>query len=502
MAVNNEEPQDSSEPIFEDPVEPIFEDPAELTFTDRPKEVSRPQFVFGCGFLVLLTTAALWFIGKMMIDVGLHPLLAYPLAGPPAAIVVVVLIGVLATWSEHGVRGSGALIVAHSKTYFKARFHILLRLSERHDFQAARKASGEAGRTFQFEQLSVWTNSPDEIESQIAGCFHETLKSFANMTRFPCEMPGPLRVLCIASEAAFLSYTRSAYPSTTRYGGYYSGIFRKKIVICGELAKLGSLNIKGVFAHELAHFLLNTNGNGGFPPWISEGVATTVQKDIDESCIAKRVRYSFLRAENLRNRLLSCEVLTTTTYPQLLEHLSDWNDLTNASWGYRFYVQSKLLCAHLARSYPGEFRSLLDARRESNRKSKVAALIQRIFRRSADELMSECLERCLDEPLPDYERPPETAQRHIETQFVGTIRNTEIAVDERRMAIRCMGFFGYPWRADVLIDLLDDTNGAFRAEAAYALRNIAGDTIGYDRQVWLDWYHSLPDRVIAKREVF
>ena len=68
------------------------------------------------------------------------------------------------------------------------------------------------------------------------------------------------------------------------------------------------------------------------------------------------------------------------------------------------------------------------------------------------------------------------------------------------MAVRAMGNVGYPWRADVLIAVLEDPDDPMREEAIRALENISGEIHGDDPDGWQEWIRSLPTNVVMHKE--
>jgi len=112
--------------------------------------------------------------------------------------------------------------------------------------------------------------------------------------------------------------------------------------------------------------------------------------------------------------------------------------------------------------------------------------------------MWDCMARELDRAVPPYDSPPEAIKQRIESEFVSQIVNGEASPEDRKFAISKLSGSGYPWRADVLIRILDGPDQELRDDALFALESLAGEVRGPRARDWTEWLNSLPDRVARK----
>ena len=78
----------------------------------------------------------------------------------------------------------------------------------------------------------MWTDVTGDLEEQLRASVLATLSKFSELTGFSSEILHQLRVICFDRKAAFQEYSKAIYPQLEWAAGYYTGILRKKMILC------------------------------------------------------------------------------------------------------------------------------------------------------------------------------------------------------------------------------------------------------------------------------
>jgi len=366
-----------------------------------------------------------------------------------------------------------------------------------YDFEAARRASNSKGTILRINQVTIWTDTSGVL-SGIDKTLRNILLHFAGTTGFPGQLVPPLRIICIHPEDSFRTYLQGIESAPVRLGGWYTKGLCKKAVLCGEAANRLPSDFRAVLAHEVAHHLLRSSLKGSAPAWLDEGVATIIQWRVGATWRAPGVRIRFLRTQYLRGRLLTGRSLLSVWRTRLWREARRCHGIEAMAPVYAFYAQSAAFCLYLMDRDGDRFWQVLDAASRRRYWSGYGDLLQRFFDESPDELMVRFLVRVRDQELPAFSVPPDLVKQRIESELIPPILNQDAKTDDRRVAIRSMGFLGYPWRAEALISILDEPNESLCKEAAFALEAIAGEIRDEKSSAWREWFVSLDDEVKAQ----
>ncbi len=119
---------------------------------------------------------------------------------------------------------------------------LLARQSEWLDFRAARRASGHVGEVHLTSGFTLWTDVPGDWTSTVSTISAQALEEFSLLTGIPTKTLKPVRILCFGKEEAFSRYRSKPTANTDRLLGFYSGLFRKRVVVFRDMPDLARIS--------------------------------------------------------------------------------------------------------------------------------------------------------------------------------------------------------------------------------------------------------------------
>lgn len=443
---------------------------------DRPRE-----------YLVLAVTAgaiyAVWWILGVR---GWHGIAAFSIAAVLGLAAAIVALAVLDPRIRRPLMWLVPTLICYAS-----------RASEARDFGAASRITG-AGSVTRAGRIVIWTDVPGEIAAKLEHVLSVTESAFQIHLGLTDRRQRGLRVLVFQRETDFLSYVRGFFHSAGSLAGCYLGLFQPRIVICRETSESGRLGLLSVATHEMTHHLQRQCLGGMRPPWLEEGIAVLIQERAQPALHPPGAVLRYLRAEATRGTLLGGSDLLEITYLDLHAHVEKSQDETKEFLTtLRIYSQSAVLCRFLRDADRDRFRDFLLAGRKIRTARRCARAFEQLLQTGPDEAMQTALAKLREQPLPPFSAPPDDVRAHIEGDLVSRARGGATSPRLRIRAIRTLGLLGYPWRADVLIQLLSDPDEIIRAEAAIALANLSGESRGADAGLWREWLDSLDSDVVA-----
>ena len=366
---------------------------------------------------------------------------------------------------------------------------LLVRDFESLDLRAARRSSGTEGRLSRLGQVTIWTDSDEDLAETVKAAVDRAEDLFAEITGLDPPAKRSSRVLAFESESAFLDYFPGGIASAP---GYYHGLLRGKVVICLGRCRCLAWPLAFVAAHEHSHHLMRLALGRRAWPWIDEGVAHLVASAVAAPPSAPGVELRHVRATAARGELLPGKEVVSVDRVSLHRRMVRWHDAENEAYLASFYVEAYSLAAHLRAEFAEGLKGLLAG---FGPRRRAGGLFEERFGCGPDEMMSGLLAQLASAELPPLQAPPEEMARHIETALVPVIADENAPADGRILAAKGMAGLGYPWRADVLIEAMEAPGKGLRRVAGRGLENLAGEIRGDDTAAWREWYDSLPGEV-------
>ncbi|MHC5055991.1 MAG: hypothetical protein ACYTKD_14885 [Planctomycetota bacterium] len=394
-----------------------------------------------------------------------------------------------------------------------------VRRSERLDLAAAGRAAGRGGTVLRSDGLVMWTDAAGWDGVTVARVFEGACKVFAQVTGLGRAASPPLRAFLFEREEALKRYTHGIADDPGRIAGYYMHWPTRRLLVCADVAERGLLTTRGALAHEFSHHLLRAVVGSTPPPWLDEGTATLVAREVAGMPVEPAAGLRASRVALARKEFLSGGSLLGVARLRLARAMAKSDDLDQWAFVAGFYMQSAGFVQYLHDAHPEPLARFVS---RVGRARAQQTCFRESFGVSPGEAMRELVAKIEADEIPPHTAPPEGAREKIETQFVGRIESDLASKTDRRLAIRTMGAAGWAWRADVLIDILERPEDDMRPEALRALENISGELRGDDpaaparptrgdgaparrperrlrrrEGAWREWLGSLPEGVAA-----
>jgi hypothetical protein len=200
-----------------------------------------------------------------------------------------------------------------------------------------------------------------------------------------------------------------------------------------------------------------------------------------------------------RGTALVAEELFRSRPRVLSRALANLYNRSNAVGLRQLQSQASSLVEYLAGSAAPEdrrapFRAFF---KETTRRGDDERIFQRHFGYGYDRLLRDWREWVEARGIGAHSIPPPDLITAIRDRIVPAIRDHNLRVMDRVLAVRDLGRTGFPFGCDALIGLLLKNDRDLREEIIWALEDVSGLALGDDPEGWCTWWNSLPEAIRA-----